>query len=90
MAGLGDAKGGPIRRARLEGGPVAVPAKVLAAIEAVRDSGATNMLDHRAVIELARAFGCDEAADWIEAHRSEYAEGIFRGFVAEEGPGGGE
>jgi len=63
---------------------------VLAAIEAVRDSEATNLLDRQRVIEIARAFGCDEAADWIEAHRSAYAEGIFRGFVAEEGAGGGE
>jgi len=67
-----------------------VPTKVLAAIEAVRDSGATNMLDRPRVIEIARAFGADEAAKWIEAHRSEYANGIFRGFVAEEGAGGGE
>jgi hypothetical protein len=84
MAGLGDDKGGPIRRVPNEGAePVRVPAKVLSAIEAVRDSGATNMLDRNRVIEIARAFGCDEAADWIEEHRSEYAEGIFRGFVAE-------
>jgi hypothetical protein len=83
----GDENGGPIRRVRLEGGPVAVPAKVLAAIEAVRDSGATNMLDRNRVIEIARAFGTDDAADWIEAHRSEYANGIFRGFVADDGPG---
>lgn len=91
MAGFGDEKGGPIRRARLEGAePVRVPAKVLAVLEAVRDSGATNMLDRHRVIEIARAFGCGEAADWIEANRAEYAEGIFRGFVVEEGPGAGE
>jgi len=90
MAGEGDDRCGPFRRVRIEGGPVAVPAKVLAAIEAVRDSGAANMLDRNRVIEIARAFGADEAADWIEAHRSEYAEGIFRGFVAEEEPGGAE
>jgi len=90
MAGGGDDKCGPFRRVRLEGGPVAVPAKVLAAIEAVRDSGVTNMLDRPRVIEIARAFECDDAAEWIEEHRSEYANGIFRGFVAEEGAGGGE
>jgi len=90
MADRGDDNGDPIQRVRLESGPVVVPAKVLAAIEAVRYSGATNVLDRPRVIEIARAFGADEAADWIEAHRSEYAKGIFCGFVAEEGVGGGE
>lgn len=65
--------------------PTDVAANVLAALEAVRDSGATNMFDRNRVIEIARGFGCDEAADWIEGHRAEYAEGIFRGFEAEEG-----
>lgn len=74
---------GPIKRVTLEGGPVRVPAFVLRALEAVRESGATNMLDRPLVIEIARAFGADEAADWIEVHRSEYAEGIFRGFISE-------
>jgi hypothetical protein len=78
----GDANG-PLKRVTLEGGPVRVPEFVLRALEAVRDSGATNMLDRPRVIEIARAFGCDEAAAWIEAHRSDYANGIFRGFIAE-------
>jgi len=80
---MADESGSPFRRARLKGGPVAVPAKVLAAIEAVRDSGMTNMLDRPRVIAIARAFGADEVAHWIEAHRSEYAEGIFRGLTSE-------
>lgn len=54
-----------------------MPAKVQAAIEAVRGSAATNMLDRPRVIEIAHAFGCDEAAVWIAAHRSDYANGIF-------------
>ncbi len=62
-----------------------VPAMVLAAIDAPCESGATNMLDRPRVIEIARAFGAEEAADWIEAHRSQFAKGIFQGFVAESG-----
>jgi len=82
---------GPFRRARIEGAePVRVPAMVIAAIEDVVDSGATNMLDRPMVVAIVRALGCDEAADWIEAHRTDYAEGLFRGFLAEEGAGGGE
>ena len=31
-----------------------------------------------------REFGEDEAADWIEAHRSSYAHAVFEGLEAEE------
>lgn len=42
------------------------------------------MLDWPAVIELAAFLGFPETADWVEEHRREYAEGIFRGFRAVE------
>jgi hypothetical protein len=80
MTGEGN---GPLERVTREGGPVRVPAFVLRVLEAVRESGATNMLDRPRVIEIACAFGCGDAAVWIEAHRSEYASGIFRGFEAD-------
>ncbi|HUT36143.1 MAG TPA: DUF5049 domain-containing protein [Planctomycetota bacterium] len=66
-------------------GRVRVPRKVFDGLEAVRTSGLTNMLDRPVVARLASEFSFGEAARWIEAHRKEYAEGIFRGFeVIEE------
>ena len=63
---------------------VRVPKAVLDGLEAVRRSGLTNMLDRPAVARLAAEFGCEKAAGWIETHRKEYAEGIFRGFEGTE------
>ncbi len=63
---------------------VRVPKVVLDGLEAVRQSGLTNMLDRPVVAELAREFGFDEAARWIEAHRGLYAQGVFRGFELTE------
>jgi len=61
---------------------IMVTREVLDGLEAVRTSGLTNMLDRPVVIELARRMGFDETACWIEGHRREYAECIFRGFEA--------
>ena len=63
---------------------VRVPEAVLDGLEAVRQSGLTNMLDRPVVARLAAEFGFDEAACWIETHRDQYAQGIFRGFEAAE------
>ena len=63
---------------------VRVPKAVLDGLEAVRQSGLTNMLARPVVAELAREFGFDRAARWVETHRKEYAEAIFRGFEATE------
>jgi hypothetical protein len=60
--------------------PVPVPREVFDGIEAVRTSGATNMLDRPRVIELLCDMGFDEAATWVEAHRDLYAQAIFHGF----------
>ena len=59
---------------------VKVPRGVLTGLEAVRDSGLTNMFGRPVVVELAREMGFDRTAAWIESHRREYAEGIFHGF----------
>ena len=64
---------------------VSVPKAVLDGLEAVRRSGLTNMLDRPVVARLAKEFGFDEAARWVEAHKKEFSEGIFRGFEAVEG-----
>ena len=66
--------------------PVAVPRAVYEGIVAARDSGMFNMLDLPAIAGLTRQLGFDEAADWLTDRRNRrtYANGIFRGFQAEE------
>ena len=63
---------------------VKVPKAVLDALEAVRRSGLTNMLDRPVVAELAEEFGFEEAAHWIRTRRRDYAVGFFHGFTATE------
>jgi hypothetical protein len=60
--------------------PVPVPADVFEGIEAVRQSGVTNMLDRSRVAELAEAMGFDESARWVREHRELYAQAVFHGF----------
>jgi hypothetical protein len=64
--------------------PVLLPSTVFEGLEAVQELGQTNMLDYRAVQDIAARIGCPEAAAWIEDHQHEYSEGLFRGFVAPE------
>jgi len=61
---------------------IEIPKEVFDGLEAVRQSGATNMFDRPRVIELLEAMGFDEAAEWVSEHRNEYANGIFQGFQA--------
>ena len=63
--------------------PITVPAAVWRGLEAVKDSGTTNMLDRPAVLEIAEFLGFHETARWIEAHHGQYAEGLFKGFVVD-------
>lgn len=67
--------------------PIIVPAAVLEGLEAVRQSGYTNMLDRPRVIELAEMMGFDETADWLRNNRRLYAEGIFAGFIPHQNGG---
>jgi hypothetical protein len=53
-------------------------------LETVQESGETNMQDHQAVKVIAARMGYPEAALWVDEHRHEYSEGLFRGFVAAE------
>jgi hypothetical protein len=62
---------------------IKVPENVLEGLEAVRKSGATNMLDRNMVARLAMDMKFYETALWIDEHKKEYAEGIFKGFVVE-------
>ena len=64
--------------------PVKVSLEVLGGLEAVRRSGLTNMLDRPAVARIAEAMGFSSAAGWVRDHRADYAEGVFRGFEADE------
>jgi hypothetical protein len=66
--------------------PIRVPAGVLRGLEAVRLTGATNMLDRPRVIEIAEMMGEDETAAWVRANRQSYATGLFQGFAADEIP----
>ena len=59
---------------------VRVPREVFEGIEAVRQSGLTNMLDCPAVAEIADAMGFEASARWLRAHRDLYARAIFHGF----------
>lgn len=63
--------------------PITVSAAVWRGLEAVKDSGTTNMLDQPAVIKIAEFLGFHETARWIEGHQGPYAEGLFKGFVVD-------
>ena len=64
--------------------PIKIPKNVLDGIAAVRNSGATNMLDRPMVAHICMDMGYNEAALWINDNKSEYANGIFQGFEAME------
>lgn len=59
---------------------VIVSKKVLKGMEAIRISGATNMLDVKTVIRLAEKMADRETANWIKAHQREYVQGVMEGF----------
>jgi hypothetical protein len=61
---------------------VKVTKEVLEGILVVRDSGALNMFDYQGVLRLAESLGYTETADWMLAHKGQYATGIFVGFEA--------
>ena len=70
------------------GDSIPIPPEVLEGIEAVRQSGRTNMLDRPAVAAIALELGYVDAAFWLEdkANHKTYAQGIFKGFTEEENP----
>jgi hypothetical protein len=63
---------------------VRVSREVFDGIEAVRQSGATNMLDRPKVAELAEAMGFEASARWVRENRDLYAQAVFEGFEIEE------
>lgn len=59
---------------------VQITKAVFDGLEGIRQSGATNMLDRRVVLQLAREWGFTATADWIERVDAEtYARLIFQG-----------
>lgn len=61
-------------------GPVQVPAEVLRGIDAVLESGRTNMFDVATVCDLADEFGYEETVRWIRANEQLYCRGLFNSF----------
>ena len=74
-----------MKRVRLQGDRVRVAAEVFEGIEAVRQSGLTNMLDRPVVAQIAEEMGFAESARWVREHRDLYARAIFHGFEVEDG-----
>jgi len=68
---------------------IKVTQKVFDGIEAVRNSGLTNMLDKYTVQRLCLDLEYYEAVVWIEDHNKEYARAISEGFeIIKEEPSG--
>ncbi len=67
--------------------PIPISREVFQGIDAVRLSGATNMLDRPRVIEILEEMGFDEAAEWVRRNKSQYSHGIFQGFEVHESAG---
>ena len=63
---------------------ITVSADVLEGLEAVRESGLTNMLDRPVVTQIAYNMGFIETAGWILENPKEYARGVFFGFTTKE------
>jgi hypothetical protein len=55
--------------------------EIAAALERVRVGGHVNMRDIPGVLAQLMADEALDAADWVDSHRAEYAQGIARGFV---------
>ncbi|HEY3379235.1 MAG TPA: DUF5049 domain-containing protein [Armatimonadota bacterium] len=58
-----------------------VPAVVLEGLEAVRQSGYTNMLDRPRVIELAEMMGYEETAAWLRENRLVHDQRDYAGML---------
>lgn len=63
-----------------------IPAEVLEGLEAVRDSGETNMFDVSMVVSLALDMGYSKTAMWVRENRKLYLQGVLIGFEAADSP----
>ncbi len=57
---------------------------VFEGLEVVQESAETNMLDYLGGALYCDLHGFPEAGLWVDEHRHEYFEGLFRGFVTAE------
>ena len=64
---------------------VCVPKKVYKTLCEIQVSGLTNMFNSQTVMDLAKKLGSPSTAEWIDKNHSKYFEGIFHGFIPEEG-----
>jgi len=55
------------------------PPRLMEVLEAIRQSGVTNMFDVPVVAGLAEQMGETEVAGWINNHRHDYGEIILHG-----------
>ena len=60
--------------------PIKVSQAVLDGIDAVRESGETNMCDYNAVMRLAFDSNYHATVDWMANNKKAYVKGIFAGF----------
>ncbi|KYP79556.1 DUF5049 domain-containing protein [Ferroacidibacillus organovorans] len=63
---------------------IRVPKSVFEGLEAIRQSGTTNMLDFFAVLRLASALNNPDTARWLLDHKREYVQGVLYGIEPEE------
>ena len=75
--------------ATMMSGKVVAPRRVREQLEAIRQSGETNMLDRPQVQVIADRCEFYELVVWIEDHPREYAEAIFHGFADSDPAEGG-
>lgn len=53
-------------------------------LEAIRRSGATNMFDYKAVVELASMLNNRDTLLWLIDHKREYLQGVLYGIEPED------
>jgi hypothetical protein len=68
---------------RIARAPIVVPREVFDGLDCVRRSGLTSMFDVAVVAFLARRFGFEESAAWVEKNRAPYVRGVVGSFRVE-------
>ena len=65
---------------------IKVPREVYKGLQAVRESGAVDMLSRMDVVVKAHYLGYPQTRDWVAADENfyAYARGVFEGFEVEE------
>lgn len=72
---------------RYEGGNdvgIHVPKPVFEGLDAIRQSGTTNMLDYHAVLRLAAMLNHQDTVQWLMQHKEEYWQGVLYGIEPDD------